>query len=108
MKTLLDSPLFSLKPDASARQYANCSNTLEVVRGAKVSYAYVQVSASLFHLMRFLGVPVGAEVTLYLDIEGAAAIFGISINGTEIVDLWTYNARALPPFLAGERPQRRG
>lgn len=100
MKTLLDRPLFNLKPDVSARLYANCSNSLEVVRGSRVTFAHIQVGASLFHLMRWLKVPASAEVSLYLDQEGDLAVFGMCINEGEIIDLWTYPNDTLPPFLA--------
>jgi len=100
MKTLLDKPRFQLKPDASARQYANCSNLLEVVINNRARTVAVQVPAVLFHLMQFLKVPVGADVSLYLDQEGAIMVFGLCVNGTEIHDLWTYTKASLPPFLA--------
>lgn len=99
MKTLLDKPLFKLLPDASPRQYANVSNLLEVVRGGRVTTAHIQVGASLFHLMHYLGVPVDAEVSLFLDQEGDRMIFGISVNEDQIHDLWSYSIKLLPPFL---------
>lgn len=99
MKTLLDKPLFNLKPDAGPRLYANICNTLEVVRAGKVSYRHIQIGASLFHLMHHLKVPVDSEVTVYLDIEKGRAVFGIMINEQSIHDLWSYADNLLPPFL---------
>lgn len=100
MKTLLDKPLFQIKPDVSARQYVNCSNLLEVVTNSRAHTVAVQVPACLFQLMLFLKVPVGADVSLYLDQEGSQMVFGLCVNGTEIHDLWTYTRASLPPFLA--------
>jgi hypothetical protein len=94
----LDKPLFKLKPD-TPRQYANVTNALEVTERGKAWVRHVQVSTSLFHLMRHLKVPVSSAVTLYLDIEGPVAVFGFMVDDQDMYDLWAYSSKLLPPFL---------
>lgn len=94
----LDKPLFKLKPD-NPRQYANVSNALEVTERGSSRVRHVQVSTSLFHLMRTLKVPVSSQVTLYLDIEKDRAVFGMMVDDLDIHDLWDYATKLLPPFL---------
>jgi hypothetical protein len=99
MSTLLDRPLFKLKPDAGPRQYANVPNALEVARGHRTHTRHVQVSASLFHLMRHLDVPVTASVSLYLDHDAGLWYFGLMVNDRDIIDLWSYPDHEIPPFI---------
>lgn len=98
MKTILDAPLFKLKPDKAPRQYANVSNRLEIAKAGEVYHVLAQVGTGLFTLLRFLKVAPTSRVTMYLDHDKGQAIFGVMVDDLDVFDLWTYPAGTLPPF----------
>jgi len=95
--SVFPTPLFALKPDAMARQYVNVSNRLSIAYRGREFEKYVQVPATLFPIMRALGVSRSSEVTLYLDEEGKRMVFGIAIDDAQIIDLWLYTHDRIPP-----------
>lgn len=99
MKTILDAPLFKLKPDKAPRQYANVSNRLEIARAGEVYHVLTQVGSGLFTLLRFLKVAPSSSVTMFLDFDQGRAVFGVMVDDLDIFDLWDYAPNLLPPFL---------
>lgn len=108
---LFPRPLFRLIPDQAARPYANVSNELGIYYRGRDSVALVQVPAELFSVMRYLRIPRGSAVSLYLDQineDERAPRFAFGLVYTDkadrerIIDLWEYGGgEVLPGFLTG-------
>lgn len=99
MTMMFDSPLFPLIPASRTMLYGNVSNLLEVAKAGKVKRVPIEVHTSLFGLMSTLSVPVESHVSLYLDFDRGAWLFGFSVDEKEVYDLWHYRESKLPAWL---------
>lgn len=99
MTPLFDTPLFPLIPGSRTMLYGNVSNLLEVSKEGRAKKVPIEVHTSLFGVMSHLRVPVESHVTLYLDFDRGAWVFGLSVDENEIYDLWHYREAKLPEWL---------
>lgn len=99
MAYLFDRPQFPLIPARDPMKYANVSNLLEVSRNGRIKRYPIEVHTSLFSLMRYFGVPVNSEVTLYLDRVDGRWIFGMLVNEDALYDLWHLPDNKLPSWI---------
>lgn len=102
MKTILDRPLFKLIPAREPVAYANVTNAMEVSLAEKMVTHYIEIGTELFHLMYSMKVPRDSQVMPFLDIVGRRAVFGVMVNATDLLDLWTLPLSEVPDWIGDE------
>lgn len=94
--TLFKAPLFTLRQAPATQQWANVSNTLDVLHRGREGVRLIQVGTALFPVLQFLKVDPESVVTLFLEDDGNRFLFGVVVDDEELFDLWHYTPDQVP------------